>query len=63
MQSNAEIPGSARVSRVGDRVLAILDFPCDALPEKRLFRRDAETKHARRARYPEFRDITERIIR
>ena len=37
------IPGSARVSRVGDRVLAITDFLCEALLKERLFWRDAKT--------------------
>src|SRR5205814_2573337 len=39
-----EIPGSARVSRVGDCVLAIADF-C----RKRLFRRDGNPTHETRA--------------
>jgi hypothetical protein len=37
------VPGSARVSRVGDRVLAITDFFSAALLRERLFRRVAET--------------------
>ncbi len=36
-------PGSARVSRAGDRVLAITDFFRDALLKERLLRRDAAT--------------------
>ena len=41
--------GSARVSRAGERVLAIANFHCNsfsravAAPDERLFRRDAET--------------------
>jgi len=42
--------GSARVSCIGERVLAIANFPCafpfyccERIPKKRLFRRDAET--------------------
>ena len=39
----ATTPGSARVSRAGDRVLAITDFLRDALLKERLSRRDAAT--------------------
>ena len=35
--------GSARVSRFGDRVLAITDFPFDGLLRERVFWRDAKT--------------------
>jgi hypothetical protein len=42
--------GSPRVSRAGERVLAIANFRCDfllltveAIPDERLFQRDAET--------------------
>jgi len=38
-----KIPGSARVSRVGDRVLAITDFLSDAPLRERLFWRHAKT--------------------
>jgi hypothetical protein len=38
-----KVPGSARVSRVGDRVLATTDFLSDALLRQRLFWRDAKT--------------------
>ena len=44
-----KVPGSARVSRVGDGVLAITDFLSDALLRERLFWRDAKTS-ARDAR-------------
>src|SRR6266487_5055071 len=37
------IPGSARVSRADDDVLAIADFHCACYHRGRLFRRDAET--------------------
>jgi hypothetical protein len=40
--SGAATPGSARVSRVGDRVLAIRDFR-DSLLRGRLLRRDVAT--------------------
>jgi hypothetical protein len=40
--SGDTILGSARVSCVGDRVLAITDF-CDALLRRRLLRRDGAT--------------------
>jgi hypothetical protein len=36
-------PGSARVSRAGDRVPVITDFLCDPSLKKRLLRRDAAT--------------------
>ena len=39
----ASIPGSARVSRAGDGVLAIANFYYVTIHRKRLFRRDAET--------------------
>jgi hypothetical protein len=41
--SGDTIPGSARVSRAGDRVLAIADFFRDALLKERLLRRDVAT--------------------
>ncbi len=48
-------PGSARVSRVGDGVLAIANFPFATQPaparftrNKRLFWRDAKTRAPRR---------------
>jgi hypothetical protein len=49
MNVNAQVPGSAGVSRAGERVLAIADFPLTCAtpdapaPRERLFRRDAET--------------------
>ena len=49
MNMNAQLPGSARVSRAGERVLAIADFSSissaidAARHRKSLFRRDAET--------------------
>jgi len=39
----ASIPGSARVSRAGDGVLAMANFHDVTVHRKRLFRRDAET--------------------
>jgi hypothetical protein len=41
--TRASIPGSARVSRAGDGVLAIANFHYITVHRKRLFRRDAET--------------------
>jgi hypothetical protein len=49
MNVNAQFPGSARVSRAGERVLAIADFPWTFATTLRIlvtkqssFRRDAE---------------------
>ena len=50
MSERTRRSGSARVSRAGERVLAIANFPCESsllsiehIVKKRLFRRDAET--------------------
>jgi hypothetical protein len=50
MTVQARRSGSARVSRAGERVLAIANFPChfwlvivEAIAAKRVFRPDAET--------------------
>ncbi len=51
--SRDTILGSARVSRAGDRVLAITDFFRDALLKERLLRRDAAT-NTRDACAPQF---------
>ena len=48
----ATVPGSARVSRAGDGVLAIANFHWADNHKKRLFWRDAET-HARDGRAPQ----------
>ena len=42
-------PGSARVSRVGDRVLAIMDFLSDALLRKDFFGGTPKPAHETRA--------------
>jgi hypothetical protein len=53
--------GSARVSRAGNRVLAVADFLIPRRtslvsgPSEVRFGEDAETRHARRVRYPECR--------
>jgi len=50
LNATVDWPGSARVSRAGDCVLAMANFSCDLFPasanelsKRRLFRRDAET--------------------
>ncbi|PYK43170.1 MAG: hypothetical protein DME46_08270 [Verrucomicrobia bacterium] len=52
IQRGAKSPGSARVSRAGDRVLAIADFSGKIVSARH------QNQHARRVRYPEISSVT-----
>src|SRR5439155_2269859 len=52
-KSAASSPGSARVSRVGDRVLAIADFSVKIVSARRRKSEPDWHLHTRRVRYPE----------